>query len=119
MEERESSETMQRFQSANDEEDEKRQLTKLRDQRSTVRAKIKIIRSEIARGVEMVGSRANLTMLLAQVEDLLRKSHKLTDRICMFQYHVDTAYEFKEQLYYQTKVQDIKEEVLLYFRDLS
>ena len=96
-------------------EDEGKQLTKLKNQRSEVRERIIVVRNEISRGMKMVGSRASLTALVLQAEVLLRKSCKLTDRICSFQDRVNTAYEFETQLHYQTLVEDIKEEVLMYF----
>ena len=91
-----------------DEEDERQRLAKLRDQRNHVHQRITAVADEISRGLKMAGSRTNLTMLVFRAEDLLHKSRKLTDRICMFQNRLDTASEFEKQLHYQRSVEDVK-----------
>ena len=93
--------------------DADRQLEKLKARRKEVRRRITLTCSEVTKIIKRVGSRASLNTLVAQAEQLLLKSEKLNDQMCVFKEKVDTAKEFQSQLEYQRIVHDAKEEELL------
>ena len=98
--------------------DSDRQLEKLKVRRSEVRRRITLTCNEVAKIIKRVGSRASLKTLVAQAEDLLLKSEKLNDQICVFKEKVDTAKEFQSQLEYQRVVEDAKEDVESFSNEL-
>lgn len=91
--------------------DSDRQIEKLKTRRTEIRRRITITCNEIARILKRVGSRTSLKILVTQAEELLYKSEKLNDQLCMFKDKVDTTKEFQSQLEYQRAVQDAKEDV--------
>jgi len=98
--------------------DSDRQIEKLKARRAEIRRRITITCNEIARIVKRVGSRTSLNTLVGQADELLSKSQKLNDQLCMFKDKVDTAKEFQSQLEYQRAVQDAKEDVLSFSDEL-
>ena len=98
--------------------DQDRQIEKLRARRTEVRRRITITVSEIAKVLSRVGTRTSLDALVLQAQDLLLKSHKLTDQLCEFKDKVDTASEYQSQLEYQRSVQDAKEDVMNFAAEL-
>lgn len=98
--------------------DSERQIKQLKDKRREVRRRIILTCNEITKIIKRVGTRTSLNCLVVQAEELLLRSSKLNDQICAFKDMVDTVREFQSQLDYQRAVQDAKDDVLNYTREL-
>ena len=94
------------------------QLEKLKGRRQEIHCRITLICNEMAKIMRRVGSRTSLNRLVDQAEELLLRSHKLNDQICVFKDKVDTAKEFQTQLRYQRAVEDAKEDVQRFSAEL-
>jgi len=98
--------------------DSDRQIKQLKAKRNEVRRRISLTCNEIAKNIRRVGTRTSLNCLVVQAEELLLRSSKLNDQICAFKDMVDTMKEFQSQLEYQRLVQDAKDDVINFTRDL-